>query len=254
MKTIKWLLPLVLLAGILCGCTSLPGSSQTPYLPKNDRTAIEHDILDEITFTRINNGALVSFQYNSDQTLLDVDFISSETQTIFFTVPRVEKNDNCSLEVYSQEIVQTNGSTNIYIKYTVGDYTYRSDLTVPVILLDSQISEEASAYQITITTKDGRVQLEDSVPMEFFAGTEISGLKKFRIHSITANIPYEGAIDFEITGSDSDNYSDRLTAKLWNEDGFVVASGRVYIFDGAATIYCLEVDPGNYILTFEESA
>ena len=253
MKTIRWILSLVLLTSILCGCSSPVQSNQTPYLNQKERAAIEQSIMNGMEFISENNSTRVSLQNDSNYTLYDVEFVSSETQVIFFSIPLFEKKMNCNLEIYSQDLLEADSNTSIYMVYTIGDYTYYSDLMVPVKKADTSIPSAASAYHVTLDTSDGMVELAPDKPLDFYAGTEISGLKKFRINSITATIPYEGAVDFDLTGSSPNNYMVNLTAKLWNEDGIVVSSSNVFFLDGESTIYCFDVDPGNYTLTFEET-
>lgn len=253
MKTIRWILSLILLTSILCGCSSLIQSNQTPYLDQKERAAIEQSILNGMKLIAENNSTQISLQNDSNYTLFDVEFVSSETQTIFFSLPLFEKKMNCNLEIYSQELLEADNNTSIYMVYTIGDYTYYSDLMVPVKKTDASISDTASAYHITLDTKDGMVELDTDKPLDFFAGTEISGLKKFRINSITTRVPYDGAIDFDLTGSRPNDWSSNLTAKLRDDDGIIVSSSSVYLSDGKGTIYCFDVDPGNYTLTFEET-
>ena len=254
MKKIKWILSLILLIGILCSCSSLPGNTNTPYLNKKERTKIEQGVLDGVEFLRDDNSTWVCFQNDLEYTLWDVDFISAETRTILFSVPQLAPGMSCELEVYGKELMESNDSANMYMKYTIGDYTYRSDLSIPVNGMDAPVSETETAYHISIITKDGVVELDNNVPVEFAAGNEIAGLNKFRINSIMSRVPYEGAIDFDVTGSRPDEWNTDLIAKLRDEDGIIVSSAKVYLSDGKGTLYCFDVNPGHYTLTFEETS
>ena len=251
MKTIRLILSLILLTSILCGCGSLAGGNRTPYLDQKERAAIEHSILENIEFASKEYSTLATFRNDTNHDLLDVEFVSHETQNILLSVPRLDKKTECSLEVYSEEL-SGSSDIDIYMVYTIGDYTYYSDLKVPVKKVAPSQVDDTAEYQITLKTRDGMVELNSSEPLEFFAGNEISGLKEYRIHSIAARVPYDGAIDFDVTGTKPDNYWTNLIAKLHDEDGIVVSSDSVYLSDGTGTIYCFDVEPGKYTLTFEE--
>lgn len=254
MKIIRRTLFLLLLIVLLCGCSSLGANSRTPYLDQSERAAIEESILNDLEFIVDGNIIRISFQNDTDYTLWDVAIVSNETKNVFFSAPLLEKNMNCNASCYTgTELLEADGNTNIYMVYTIGDYTYYSDLMVPVKKVDAPISDLASTYQVTIITKEGMTELDASKPLEFFSGTEISGLKKFKIYSIVPEVSYSGAISFPITGSAPDDYSVNLIAKLQDEDGIIVSSGTVYISNGEGTIYCFDVDPGNYTLIFEET-
>lgn len=254
MKIIRWALFLILLIAILCGCTSQTGSMRTPYLHQEERADIEKSILNGLEFiVKDNNSMQISFQNDTNYTLWDVEFVSNETQNIFFSVPLLEKKMNCNAGISHTELSEADSNTSIYMVYTIDGYTYYSDLMVPVRKVDAPISDAASAYQVTIMTKEGMKELDASKPMEFFSGTEISGLKKFRIYSIIPEVPYKGAINFLVTGSEPNDYSVDLIAKLQNEDGVIVSSDSVYISNGEGTIYCFDTEPGNYTLIFEET-
>lgn len=252
MKTIRLILSLILLTSILCGCGSLAGGNRTPYLDQKERVAIESSILEGIEFFGQEYNTLVTFRNDTNYDLLDVEFVSDETQNILLSVPRLDKKTDCSLEIYSEEL-SNSSSINIYMVYTIGDYTYYSDLKVAVELKEAPPASETLEYQVTLNTKDGMREVSTSEPLEFFAGNEISGLKEFRIYSIQAEVPYEGTILFHVTGTKPEGYWTDLIAKLWDEDGIVVCSYSVYLSDGAGTIYCFDTEPGTYTLTFEET-
>lgn len=254
MKIIRWALFLILLIAILCGCSSQIGSMQTPYLNQKERAKIEKSILNGLEFiVKDNNSMQISFQNDTDYTLWDVEFVSNETRNIFFSVPLLEKKMVCNAGINHTELSEANSNTSIYMVYTIDDYTYYSDFMVPVRKVDTPGSDTASAYQVSIMTKDGMKELDASKPLEFFSGTEISGLKKFKINSIIPEVPYNGAIKFLVTGSDPNDYRIDLIAKLQNEDGVIVSSNSVYISNGEGTIYCFDTEPGNYTLIFEET-
>lgn len=253
MKIIRRALFLILLIAMLCGCSSLAGNTRTPYLDQKERAAIEKSILNGLEFIVDGNSMRISFQNNTNYTLWDVEFVSNETQSIFFSIPLLEKKMNCNAGINHMELSEADSNTSIYMVYTIGDYTYYSDLMVPVRKVDAPISDTASTYQVTVMTKDGMKELDSSKPLEFLSGTEISGLKKFRIYSIIPELPYEGAINFLVTGSDPNDYRVDLIAKLQNEDGVIVSSNSVYMSNGKGTIYCFDTEPGNYTLIFEET-
>ena len=249
MKKIRFILPIILLVCILCGCSSDAKSTQAPYLDLSEREKIESTILESLEFFEEEYFVTAHFSNNTKYMLRDVQFVLSENNLIACSIPCLEKNASGKLRVYSDE-VKADGC-KVYLIYTIGEYRYTSELTVPVRKTLAE-EKEIPDIHISVKTKDGLMELDFSKPLEFFSGTEVSGLQKTRIYSIQPEIPYDGAVDIRVTGSKPDNFYKTVVAKLWDENGIIVDTSSLYFSQEENTLYFFDVEPGNYTLTFEE--
>ena len=252
MKMIRRILSVILLAGILCGCGAQTKSESFPFLDEKARTKIEESILKGLVFRQDEYKTTAYFRNDSDYTLLDVRLITENSDVILCSTPYLEKDTACRLNVYTQSFQDAENGDKIGLVYTIGDYTYYSRLKV------SARTEEAEktlpAIPDSVSTRDGLTELDYSKAMKFSSGTEILGLKQFRIYSILAEVPYERTVLLHINGKDADDYRYSLIAKLLNEDGIVVSSNMVYLSsENQSELYFFDIEPGSYTLVFEEA-
>lgn len=252
MKMIRRILSVILLAGILCGCGAQGESEHTPFLDEKARAGIEESILNGLVFLVDEYNTTAHFRNDSDYTLLDVRLVTENSDVILCSAPYLEKDTACRLNVYTQSFQDAENGDNIGLVYTIGDYTYYSKLKVSA--RTEKTTKVLSTVPISVTTKDGIKELDYSKALEFYSGTEILGLKQFRIYSILPEVPYEGTVLLHMNGEDADDYRYSLIAKLLNEDGVVAYSNTVYIdSDNQAELYFFDIEPGSYTLTFEEA-
>lgn len=238
----------VLLVCILCGC-----SSQANYLKEGERKKIEETLLNSFELQVEEYRITASFHNGSNYTLHDVKFVSTETNNVLLSILRLDSGMSGNLRVYGQEIEELDSDDTVYLEYTVGEYTYCSDAEVAVRKTTAEKTlDTTAAPKVSVATKNGMMELDYDSPLEFSTGTEVSGLKKYKIYSIIPEVPYEGGLEILLTGSKPDKYYGTLIAKLWNEDGDVINSSSVYFSDNNATIYVFNSKPENYSLTFEE--
>lgn len=245
MRIIKWILAIALLSSILCGCSAGLKTKQTSYLDEQKREAIESGILNGLEFVVSNNSVVAKFQNTSQYTLVDVCLAYKGYSGVICSVPYMEPGVSASIYSGTPQNLQTSG--DVQVVYTVGEFTYYSDLTVPV---HNAVVEESSAsneFTLTFYTDDGTICTDLSEPLEFSTGEELAGLKKIKIYSIA-----QDQFWIQLRGEKPDGYYNDLIYKIRNQDGIIVECGNLYFFDQEDEIYLENSLYGDYVITFEE--
>lgn len=245
MKKATWFLVLVLLSGILSGCNTGILAERTPYLNERERSEIESGILNGLEFRSSGSNLRVSFRNTSEYTLQDLYFIRKGFSDVILILPYVEAGMEVNMLVGTPQKLGSQGE--MYLTYTIGEYTYYSKQTVPIVLMkEDQVSNKSS---FTIYTDSGPVQTDFSEPLEFMSGTELEGLTHTKIHSIAMDTY---GFSLELRGQKPDNYYNNAIYKLFDADDVIVDCGSLHFFDGEDLIYLPTDLTGEYTLVFEE--
>lgn len=247
MKKYRITVFVLVLCLLLCGCG---GVERLPYLSEEERAQIQQQLMENLSVSPGDTDTSV------EMTLCGVDNVDLHDVIIFrsdsgqslvqeiFLPKGKELRDSFSMvnnEISFEELVQI----PVYIRYTIGAYTYNTDeFLLPVKALSAGMPE------IYLETESGRLHLSLTEVTRLGEKQQPYGLKGIRIDSLTPSYS-SFSLNFEIGISGISDMN--LVYKLYDENDVVCGSDTVFFMDGKYTMYYFDSLPaGEYTLVFEQ--
>lgn len=247
MKTIKRLFLLLLSCILLSGC----GAGGKAHLSDSALDKLEKDLLDSLVICGTVDSATCSIRNHSEYDMQDVYFYDKETDINICGIQYLPaKTGANNLYCGLQELPE--GTGEVYVVFTIGQYRYTSKSTVTAEFGSSRVE----GIHISVQTSHGRKELTEDTPLIFEDGVEIEDIgDTLKSLEVKYSYSYDGKIRAEITvhGKKRTSGYGHEVAKLFGSDDVIYGSSGIFLSDSGEddfTFYSLNA--GDYLLVIEE--